>query len=149
MTKLQRFPLFRSVVEPQPETYWSGQMSFKICASRAPALASCPDKQRLQNTQIPLIALENVSATTFAGTTLTYSKSLYDESQKGVWAGAASGSIGSVGTTFTLHCFIAALEPDAGKARPDGVLTSVAEKLFSFERRVAQLRSGRVRIVVE
>lgn len=48
------------------------------------------------------VTVSNAAGSSYTATMLLYGKSQYDESQNGTWAGPVSGTIGQVGTTFSV-----------------------------------------------
>lgn len=48
------------------------------------------------------LTISNASGSSYTATMLTYGKAQYDVSQSGTWAGAVSGALGTVGSTFTI-----------------------------------------------
>ena len=48
------------------------------------------------------VTINNAAGASYTATTLTYGKQQYDQSAQGVWAGAVSGNLGTVGTTFNV-----------------------------------------------
>ena len=54
------------------------------------------------NTTTVAVALNDATRASFTGTTSTYDKAIYDLSQNNVWNGPSSGSLGTVGSNFSV-----------------------------------------------
>jgi hypothetical protein len=54
------------------------------------------------NSTTQTLNVKNTARTSFTGTTMTYGKAQYDQSQSGVWAGPVSASLGTVSNPFSI-----------------------------------------------